>query len=322
MTTKQKRGRFYFLKIFATPALLAAALLGSSACSVLQVNSQWRATDIVINGVADEWKGDLVPVKDNGFSFGVRNDDRFLYVCIVGDTPMLMSMAVSRGMTVWLDPAGGKSTAFGIKFPLGPAAAAPQSAPAATGAGTAGAPQAAGGQAAGGQRAGGGQMGARGAGGRPAPPINEIIILGPEKDALKRIAIKDLKGIEIRAAVAKGVFAYEIKVPFVATPEFPYALGSAPGPFVGIGIEIPGMRRGGGGGGMGGGGGEGMDEGGGMGGGGGVSEGGGGGGGMSEGGGGGMGGGMRGGGGGGMGGGGRSGMSGLNFWAKVTLAKS
>jgi hypothetical protein len=289
MTTKQKRGRFHFLKIFATAALLAAALLGSSACSVLQVNSQWRAKDIVINGLPDEWKDSLVPVKDDGFSFGIRNDDRFLYVCIVGDTPMLMSMAVSRGMTVWLDPAGGKSKVFGIKFPLGPTAAAPQNAPPATG-----------------------------AGGRPAPPINEVIILGPEKDALKQIAIKDLKGLEIRAAVVKGVFAYEIKVPFVATPEFPYALGSAPGPFVGIGIEIPGMRRGGGGGGMGGGGGEGIDDVGGMGmgGGSGMSEGGGGGG--SEGGGGG-GGGMR---GGGMGGGGRSGMTGLNFWAKVTLAKS
>jgi len=320
MTTHQKKGRFSFLEIFGAAALLAAALLFSNACSVLQVNSQWRAKDIVINGLADEWKGDLVPVKDNGFSFGVRNDDRFLYVCIVGDTPMLMSMAVSRGMTVWLDPAGGKSTAFGIQFPLGPAAAAPQSAPPATGAGETGAQPAAGGQTAGGQRAGRGQAGARGAGARPAPAVNEVIILGPEKDASKRIAIRDLKGIEIRAAVSQGVFAYELKVPFVATSAFPYALGSAPGQFVGVGIVIPGMRRGGGGGGMGGGGGEGIDDVGGMGmgGGSGMSEGGGGGG-SEGGGGGGMGGGMR---GGGMGGGARSGMSGLNFWAKIALAKS
>lgn len=293
-------------RFYLAASLLAAALFSSSACSVLQVNSQWKAKDIVINGLADEWKGDLVPVKDKGFSLGVRNDDRFLYVCIVGSTPLLRSMAVSRGMTVWLDPAGGKSTAFGIKFPLGPAAAVPAAKPAPA------APTAVG------QRAGG----------RPAPAMNEIIILGPDKDASKRIAIKDLKGLEIRAAVSQGVFAYELKVPFVVTPEFPYALGSVPGQFVGVGIEIPGMKRSSGGG-AGGGGGESMDEsGGGMGGGGGAGEGGGAGGlsggrGLSEGGGGGMGGGMGGGTrGGGMRGGARSGATGLYFWAKAILARS
>jgi hypothetical protein len=234
-------------KAAASAALVAAALV-LCACSAVEVNSRWNTQPVAVNGIADEWKGELVQDKDKGISFGTKNDGKFLYICVVGDTPMLRGMALSRGMTVWLDAAGGKAKTFGIKFPLGAAAAA-QAAPSA---GVAGAPAQlpAGGQPA---AAGGGQR-AGGAGARPTPAMTDVIIIGPEKGASKQIPVRELKGIEVRAAVSQGVFAYELKVPLVAGPEFPYAIGPAAGGVVGVGIEIPAMHQGGGGGDMGGGG--------------------------------------------------------------------
>jgi hypothetical protein len=274
-----------FWRTAAPAAFAAAAIVMAGACSVVELNSRWSTTPVLVNGIADDWKGELVSQKDKGFALGVKNDGRFLYVCIVGETPMLRTMALSRGLTVWLDAAGGSSKAFGIKYPLAAADLAPAAQPA--------------------PAAGGG----RGATGRAQ---TDVIILGPDKGAEKRIPIRELKGIEVRAAIAQNVFAYELKIPLAASSEFPYGLGAAGGPFVGVGLEIPAVHVGEGvaGGGMGaGGGGEDMGAGAGSMGGGEA------GGGLSEGGGGG-----RGGGGGGMRGGGR-GMNGLYFWAKVALAK-
>jgi hypothetical protein len=152
-------------------------------------------------------------------------------------------------MTVWFDPSGGTKKKFGITYPV--------------------------------VEAGGGfgGRGRRGESQQPdAPePGDRVDILGPGKDDARSLTRDHLSGVEVAIREEEGTLHYELKVPLAHAADHPYAIDTAPGQTIGVGLETgkrqqPSSRagRGGGfgGGGMGGGG---RGRGGGMGGGGGRS---------------------------------------------------
>jgi Tfp pilus assembly protein PilZ len=299
-------------RLGAAIALAAAAVLGTS-CSTALITSPWKVQNVTINGRADDWQGALTVFETKGLSLGIRNDDQFMYLCLTSDTPEMRTKIITRGLTVWLDPAGGKSKAVGIRFPISRSDAQQVMARMNEAERQAlmtklqqAAPQA--------QSRLMEQMVPRAA-----------VLLGPEKDAENPVTLENLvkQGVEVRSASTGGVFVYELKIPLAVDARHPFAIGVLPGQPVGVGIDIPSMPRVmGGGEAMGGGGGMGGGE---------AMGGGGTGGGEAMGGGGGTGGGeatgggMGGGGmtGGGMRGGGTGGgLSGLKFWIKVNLAKT
>ena len=57
--------------------------------------------------------------EDKEFSLGLRNDDKNLFLCLTIDNPMMRAQALTRGLTVWFDPDGGRAKTFGIQFPIG-----------------------------------------------------------------------------------------------------------------------------------------------------------------------------------------------------------
>jgi hypothetical protein len=149
-------------------------------------------------------------------------------------------------MTIWFDAAGGTKKKFGIRYPV-----------------------VEGGEGTDGE---GRRRGAPGRGNRPEPPpvgeagapADRVDIIGPGKDDARSLTREHLPGIDVAIRAEQGTLQYELKVPLVATADRPYAIGTAPGKTIGVGIETAKMPQrsfggdrgggfGGGGGGMGGG---------------------------------------------------------------------
>jgi hypothetical protein len=214
-------------------------------CSMLELESTWKDRDITLDGKGGDWLGAKYYFEDLAISVGLINDDQYLYVSMMTENPMIRAQIMRQGLTVWLDPKGGKNKTFGIKYPLGR------------------------------QRTG--QEGERLT---PETMMDEIAreemmqklqesmteleVLGPDEDVLGKMDVKDAKGIDIKMRNAGGTFVYELRIPLSSSEEYPFAIGVKSGDVIGVGFLSPkmqmqkpsGMRGGGrmpgGGGGMGG----------------------------------------------------------------------
>ena len=199
--------------------LLAGFLLVLTACGTLDVASVWSDAGITIDGLTDDWRGRLYDVKDTGVSFGVQNDDRFVYVCLRAADRRAAAQILRAGLIVWFDPKGGKDKVLGVHYPLEP-----------DGDELPGLSRGAGGQDENARRERRQALAER---------REEIEILGPGRDETIRLKKDELKGIEAAFANAGGVFAYEVKVQLAAGPDSPYAVGLKSGNQVGIGFDSP-----------------------------------------------------------------------------------
>ena len=199
--------------------LLSGLLLVLSACGTLDVASFWSDAGIMIDGRTDDWRDRLYAVEDTGVSFGVQNDDHFVYVCLRAADRRAAAQILRTGLIVWFDPKGGKDKILGVHYPL---ELDVNELPGFSGG-----------------------AGAQDAGARRerrqalAERRDEIEILGPGRDESNRLKMEDLKGIEAAFTNAGGVFAYELKIPLAARPESPYAIGLSSGHLVGIGFDSP-----------------------------------------------------------------------------------
>ncbi len=170
------------------------------------------------------------------FLLGLINDDRHLFVSLMTENPMILAQIMRQGLTLWLDPKGGKEKDFGIKFPLG--------------------------------RQDGERISRESLQGldresmieRFQETLIELEILGPGEELVEKLAVDDAKGIKVKLRAEGGLLIYEIKVPLSASEEYPYAVRAKVGNTIGVGFESPklemerpgGMRGGGPPGGMGG----------------------------------------------------------------------
>jgi hypothetical protein len=184
-------------------------------CSTLRLESTWRNRDITVDGKSGDWLGTKYYFEDISVSVGLINDDHDLYVSFMTENRMLMGQIMMQGLTLWLDPKGGKEKTFGIKFPVGPQE------------------------------------------GRGAPPeltekvdredmmegsqeaLKELEILGSKDKVVKKLAVDDAKGIDVKLRVEGGLLVYEIKVPLSSSDEQPYAVGAKVGDTIGFGFESP-----------------------------------------------------------------------------------
>jgi len=88
-------------------------------CSTLQLESTWKDRDITLDGKGGDWLGSKYYFEDVAISIGLINDAQYLYVSMMTENPMIRAQIMRKGLTVWLDPKGGKNKTFGIKYPLG-----------------------------------------------------------------------------------------------------------------------------------------------------------------------------------------------------------
>lgn len=225
---------------------------------------------ITIDAKFEDWWGHLDPFGTDPISVQFLNDGEFLYVRLTASDAAARMQIMRLGMTIWFDPAGGTKKKLGIRYPV-------------VEHGEGGGGQEEGGR--GGRGGGGYGGGARRHGDGPppeesGPPMDRVDILGPGKDDARSLTREHLSGVDVAIHAEQGTLQYELKVPLARSEDHPYAIETAPGKTIGVGVETGKLQAhasgagrgggfGGGGGGMGGGGGRGRGGGGGMGGGGG-----------------------------------------------------
>jgi len=271
---------------------VACAVAIAVAAETLRIESVWSTEAPTVDGKLADWSTPLVTLGSAPLSLGVRNDGQFLYVALASSDQATRMMLGAAGFTVWMDPSGKSKKSFGITVPPTMAGGSGM-----RGRGPGGGPptqegrppdwQGAPPQGQSGAPAQTGQEGQKeptqgGSGGPALSTITSIEVLGASKDDKRRFELAYARtiGIDVAARMAEGVLVYELRVPLPVSEAQPYAVRSAPGATIGLGIETgqlpgPGGRgeeggrsRGGMGGGPPGGGGGGGGTGGGMGGGG------------------------------------------------------
>ncbi len=72
---------------------------------------------------------------------------------------------------------------------------------------------------------------------------NELEILGPNREDVRRIKKNDIQGVDVATHVSSGLLVYELKVPLTNSPEHPFVIDVQPGSSLGIGIETNAQSR-------------------------------------------------------------------------------
>jgi hypothetical protein len=203
--------------------ILAFSFFVQISCSTLELESTWKDRDIVLDGKDGDWLGAKYYFEGLYVSVGLINDEQHLYVSMMTENPMFRTQIMRQGLTVWLDPKGGKNKTFGIKYPLGRQ---------------------------GGEKEGMmmdpremmDEMAREEMMQRLQETMTELEILGRDEEVLARMDIEETKGIEVQMRNVGGTFVYELKVPLSSSEEYPFAVGVKPGDTVGVGFLSPRMQ--------------------------------------------------------------------------------
>lgn len=97
--------------------LLALAMGGCAGSAAL--DSFPREREIRIDGAGDDWEGGLLWMKALGLSVGARHDGEAIYLAIATGDADLQAAILARGLTLWLDGAGGEARSLGLRYPVG-----------------------------------------------------------------------------------------------------------------------------------------------------------------------------------------------------------
>lgn len=210
-------------RIPAILPLLALSILGPVACRssrIFSIESRPPAHPVIVDGRSDDWSGKLYILDDEMISVGFLNDETDLYICLLAENNALRSRIMRGGLTVWLDPMGGKKKLLGIRILPGPASGeAPMPEPEA-GVGEAAASE----------------------DDPPEGPRSRYEIIDKEHGGDRLFDPKDAGGIEIKAVPSSGLYVCEIKIPLIRSEKYPFAAGAAPGSTINVGFETENPR--------------------------------------------------------------------------------
>ena len=207
-TTMQRPLRSGTATCICSVFLLVGMILTSGCNSVLSLQSQTPARDIAIDGRIEDWRGAINPVEGKNYSLGVLNDGEYLYVSLLTSDPDVTERIIQRGMTLWLDPDGGKDKIFGIRFPLG--MGEPRRRP----------------------------RDQRVRQERFTASLSELEILR-EDGKHRRLSATNMPGLTASAHLNYGMLQYELKVPLQHSRMHSYAVDAAPGTAISLGLETP-----------------------------------------------------------------------------------
>jgi hypothetical protein len=212
-------------------ALSLPVVLPAAGAKDIVFKTGWKDRDIVIDGRNDEWQGALGYLGDPVVALGFLNDASGLYVCIATNVPALSKGLLQRGMTVWIDPKGGKKKTLGIRLaptaPPGGPGDRPQDGPPEGGKDRPLEPPAPG-------------QGI-GPGDRPGSPVRLMVRLPGREDWMPVAAAAG--GIEAAIEESNGLAVFEMALPLTEGPGVPVALGARPGAAIAMSFETPRPER-------------------------------------------------------------------------------
>lgn len=214
--------------------LLPAVMLLAACSSPLPIVLSGSAPNpMAVDGDAREWEGALRPVPEEaGLSLGIRNDAESLYLVVVAGDNWQARRVASRGLTVWINGEGTKDKAFGLSFPVGLGSDGER----------------------GGERAGtqadvyqpGGRVGGRLDPSGRDQRLREDFLRSLDRIEITRngeresVAVGGAEGIRAAATWTDSGLTVELQIPL---HEGAYAVGSASGPTLGLGVELAEVRQ-------------------------------------------------------------------------------
>lgn len=206
-------------------ALGLALVLCAGCSSTASVASQPVTSPVTVDGSEADWQTALQRVKGlDGAFLGVRNDGEDLYVALVVSDEALARQIAMGGLTLWLDPEGGKEKTLGVQFPLGRR-------------GMGGPPEGFDPRSAGGARPD--SAGARrGPGAMPAPSFDQLAIRRGEDDAGTPQPADGSAGVTAAGALNAGQLVYEVRIPLRGN-----GLVIREGDEIGLGLETAEVER-------------------------------------------------------------------------------
>ncbi len=198
--------------------LSVCALFLINGCKGDKINSTWKTQDIKIDGNDSDWGKTLTYNKDDKFLFGVTNDNKDLYLCLVTNDPDLERKILHLGLTVWFDREGSDRRVFGIKYPLNfqdmdrSSFRKPEDEP-------------------GGEDVNQEQMEKR-----FLERQTEVEVVGKNEDDVSRIPITALKGLKLKMDIKNYRMVYEMKIPLHPSNDAPYTINTDTGSTISVGF--------------------------------------------------------------------------------------
>ena len=217
MKTPQMNG----WKAFCTPPLVTTVISGillllNGCSSGLKLTSEWQQQEMNIDGTDAQWQRGLYYEKESDIVYGVRNDERYVYVFLKTQNRSTLMQIMRQGFTVWFDRENGKNKTFGIQYPMGrhgaPAGFTSDSTEERTHTVL-------------------------------DQEFPELAILGPTKKDIQRFSALETPGIRVKLGRINGTLIYELRVPLQKTPGQPFAIEPASSSRIGIEFETGEFNR-------------------------------------------------------------------------------
>jgi hypothetical protein len=206
------------LVIIGCASLVGVATLGAAE----GVKSQWRPPESRVDGLITDWAM-LAPVSKE-VAVGAFNDGAWLQLAVRASEATTRQRLMSSGLIVYLDPAGKKSKAFGIRIPplrIGRVSEAPP----------------------GGRGAFGSPPPADQTGGPDGPRrLTYVEVIGPGEDESRIVDLQSggVRTVEAATGDFEGTLLIELAVPLRAIDEYPYSPNVPAGQkVVGLGLITP-----------------------------------------------------------------------------------
>lgn len=207
-------------------AELAVPLLFVCGCgSAPELLSSWNKNEIVVDGNGVDWKSNTYYLNDQHVTIGFRNDENFLYICLMSEESQFRRQLMGLGLTIWFE-ADGADGKLGIHYPVGFA-----------------------GQERSERDSSGDEGGLEDRDQMMPAALQQLEILGPGKDDKQEFStLQQIPGISAKVGMDQGHVVYELKVPLHKSSTTPNAIG-AEKERIKISMEsgAPGGRRSGGG---------------------------------------------------------------------------
>jgi len=119
MNTIMLKRRLYIgissLFFLVVPVLL---ILLNGCSGGLKLTSDWQRGEMNIDGSDAEWQRGIYYDKESDMVYGVRNDDKYVYIFLKTQNRSTQAQIIKQGLTIWFDREDGKNQTFGIKYPM------------------------------------------------------------------------------------------------------------------------------------------------------------------------------------------------------------
>lgn len=195
--------------------VLPMALLMIAACSSTRpLESQWPDEPVRIDGDASEWPELPTVIEARHLALGVLNDAESLYLSLVTTDRSLQAQILGQGLTLWLDPSGGKDRLVGLHYPEGIGEMRAMRMMGVEGPGMAGVWE------------------------RMKRRMPDVTVLGPDGQARGRFPA-DSGGVRVALTMRSDTLTYEMRIPLGPEADALLATSLRPGMVLGLGFETP-----------------------------------------------------------------------------------